>query len=120
MEWGDVLQWFGTDADEATACHSVEPCTLTCYEWDYVNRSASRALTGKLLFEYKDIKPEIVHALLLREYGVAKKWAVIMDKTKDSNVASTPAKSNRPSAQDRCCATSLGGGTKKRRGNGEG
>jgi len=30
------------------------------------------APTGTLLFYYKDIKQEIVHTLLLEEYGVSK------------------------------------------------
>ena len=32
------------------------------------------APTGTLLFNYKDIKQEIVHSLLLEEYGVSKQW----------------------------------------------
>ena len=38
------------------------------------------APTGTLLFYYKDIKQEIVHKLLLEEYGVSKKWVIMMDK----------------------------------------
>ena len=34
------------------------------------------APTGTLLFYYKDIKQEIVHTLLLEEYGVSKKWVI--------------------------------------------
>ena len=34
--------------------------------------------TGTLLFYYKDIKQEIVHKLLLDEYGVSKRWVIIM------------------------------------------
>jgi len=37
------------------------------------------APTGTLLFYYKDIKQDIVHTLLLEEYGVSKKWVIIMD-----------------------------------------
>jgi len=59
------------------------------------------APTGTLLFYYKDIKQEIVHTLLLEEYGVSKKWVMIMDRRQDLNVTSTPAG---PSAQDRYCA----------------
>jgi len=55
----------------------------------------------------------------LEEYGVSKKWEIIMDRMHDSNPASTPAETNGPSAQDRYCARSSGGGAKKRRGNGE-
>jgi len=32
------------------------------------------APTGTLFFYYKDIKQEIVHTLMLEEYGVSKKW----------------------------------------------
>ena len=39
--------------------------------------------TGTLLFYYKDIKQEIVHTLLLEEYGVPKKWVIIMDRRQD-------------------------------------
>ena len=41
-----------------------------------------------LLFFYKDIKHEIVHTLLLEEYGiigVSKRWVIIMDRRQDSN-----------------------------------
>jgi len=72
------------------------------------------APTGTLLFYYKDIKQEIVHALLLEEYGVSKKYVIIMDRRQDSNVTSTPAG---PSAQDRYCARGFGGSAKKRRAN---
>jgi len=41
------------------------------------------APTGTLLFNYKDIKQEIVHTLLLEEYGVSKKWVIIMDRRQD-------------------------------------
>jgi len=43
------------------------------------------APTRALLFHYKDIKKEIMHTLLLEEYGVSKKWVIIMDKKQDSN-----------------------------------
>jgi len=42
-----------------------------------------KAPTGTLLFNYKDIKQEIVHKLLLEEYGVSKKWVIIMDRKQD-------------------------------------
>ena len=42
-----------------------------------------------MLLYYKDIKQEIVHTLLLEEYGVSKKWVVIMDKRQDKTAAST-------------------------------
>jgi len=64
------------------------------------------APTGTLLFCYKDIKQKIVQTLLLEEYGVSKKWVIIKDRKQDSNVASTPAKTSGPSAQDRWCASS--------------
>jgi len=41
------------------------------------------APTGTLLLNYKDIKQEIVHMLLLEEYGVSKKWVIIMDRRQD-------------------------------------
>jgi len=75
------------------------------------------APTGTLLFYYKDIKQEIVHTLLLEEYGVSKKWVVIMDRRQDLNVILTPARKSGPSAQDRYCARGFAGGTKKRRAN---
>jgi len=39
--------------------------------------------TGTLVFYRKDIKKEIVHTLLLEEYGVSKKWVIIMDRGQD-------------------------------------
>jgi len=41
------------------------------------------APTGTLIFYYKDIKQEIVHTLLLEEYGVSKKCVIIMDRRQD-------------------------------------
>ena len=74
--------------------------------------------TRTLLFYNKDIlKQEIVHTLLLKEYGVSEKWVIIMDRRQDLNVTSTPARKSGPSAQDRYCARGLGGGAKKRRAN---
>jgi len=43
---------------------------------------------------------EIVHTLLLEEFGVSKKWVIIMDRRQDSNAASIPAERSGPSAQD--------------------
>ena len=60
-----------------------------------------------------------MHTLLLEEYGVSKKWVIIMDKKQDSNAASIPAETSGPSAQDRYCARSSGGSSKKQRRNGE-
>ena len=77
------------------------------------------APTGTLLFYYKDIKQEIAHTLLLEEYGVSKKWVIIMDKRQDKTAASTQAETSGLSAQDRYCARGSGGGAKKRRGNGD-
>jgi len=37
-----------------------------------------QAPTGTLLFDYKDIKQKFVHTLLLEEYGVSKKWMIII------------------------------------------
>ena len=75
--------------------------------------------TGKLLFYYKDIKQEIVNTLLFEEYGVPKKWVIIMDRRQDSNATSTPAGKSGPSAQDCYCARVVVGGVKKRRGKEE-
>ena len=77
------------------------------------------APTGTLLFYYKDIKQEIVHTLLLEEYGVSKKWVIMKDKKQDSNTASTPSEASGPSAQDRYVARSSGGVSRKRGRNGE-
>jgi len=55
----------------------------------------------------------------VKEYGVSKKWVIIMDRTQDSNATSILAGKSGPSAQDRCCARYLGGGAKKWRGNRE-
>jgi len=49
-----------------------------------------KALTGTLICNYKDIEQEIVHTLLMEEYGVSKTWVIIMDKGQDKNAASTP------------------------------
>jgi len=38
------------------------------------------APTGTLLFNYTDIKQEIVHTLLLEEYVMSKKWVIFMDR----------------------------------------
>ena len=70
-----------------------------------------------MLLYYKDIKQEIVHTLLLEEYGVSKQWVIIMDRRQDLNVTSTPAGESGPSAQDNYCARSFRGGAKKRRVN---
>jgi len=75
--------------------------------------------TGTLLFYYRDNKQEIVHTLLLEEYGVSKKWVIIMDKRQDKTAASTQAETSGSSAQDRYSARGSGGGAKKRRGNGD-
>ena len=58
-----------------------------------------------------------MHTLLLEEYGVSKKWVIIMDRRQDLNVTSAPAGKSVPSAQDRYCARGFGGGAKKRRAN---
>ena len=51
------------------------------------------ALTETLLFNYRDIKQEIVHTLLLEKYGVSKKWVITMDRRQDSNATSTRSRS---------------------------
>jgi len=55
-----------------------------------------------------------VHTLLLKEYGVSKKWVIIMDRRQDLNVTSTPAGKSGPLAQDRYCARGFGGGANNR------
>jgi len=75
------------------------------------------APTGTLLFYCNEIKHEIVHTSLLEEYGVSKKWVVIMDKRQDKTAASTQAETSGSSAQDRYCARGSGGGAKKRHGD---
>jgi len=75
------------------------------------------APTGTFLFYYKDSKQKIVHTLLLEEYGLSKKWVIIMDRRQDLNVTLTPARKSGPSAQDRYSARGFGGGAKKRRAN---
>jgi len=54
-----------------------------------------------LFLYYKDIKQEIVHTFLSEEYGVSKKWVIIMDKRQVSHVTSTSAGKSGPLAQDR-------------------
>ena len=61
---------------------------------DCVNRSAS-------LIRFRSESTEIVHTLLLKEYGVSKKWVIIIDRRQDPNTASTPEDTGGPSAQDR-------------------
>jgi len=56
---------------------------------------------------------------MFEEYGVSKKWVIIMDKRQDKNAASTPAETSKPLAQNRYCARDSRGGAKKRPGNGE-
>jgi len=51
-----------------------------------------------ITFYYKDIKQEIVHTLLLEEYGVSKKWIIIMDKRQDKTAVSTQAETSGSSA----------------------
>ena len=61
-----------------------------------------------------------MQTLLLEEYGVSKKWVIIMDRRQDLDVTSTPVGKSGPSAQDRFCARGslcFGGGAKKRRAN---
>ena len=62
-----------------------------------------KAPTGTLLFYYKDIKQEIVHTLLLEEYGVSKKWVIIMDKRQDKTAASTQVETSGSSAGSLLC-----------------
>jgi len=87
---------------------------MNTFEGDSVfKKTLLEAPTGK----YKDVKQEIVHTILLEEYGVSKKWVIIMDRRQDLNVTSTPAGKSRPSAQDRYGSGGFGGGVKKWRAN---
>ena len=47
------------------------------------NITCWRRPQGLYFFINKDIKQEIVHTLLLEEYGMSKKWAIIMDRKQD-------------------------------------
>jgi len=69
----------------------VSTVTVLPNDLNYVNRHAS----------LQHIKQEIVHTLLLKEYGVSKKWVIIMDKRQDKTAASSPAETSESSAQDR-------------------
>jgi len=84
-----------------------------------VKMTLLEAPTRTLLLYYKDIKQEIVHTLLLEEYGVSKNWVIITDKRQDNTAASNQAETSGSSAQDRYCARGSGGGAKKRRGTGD-
>jgi len=68
------------------------------------NMTLLEAPTGTFLFYYKDIQQEIVHTLLLEEYGVSKKWVIIMKRRQESKatsgIKSDSSKKNGPSAQD--------------------
>jgi len=45
-----------------------------------------------------------VITLLLEEYGVSKKWVIIVEKKQDKHAASTQAETSGSSAQVRYCA----------------
>jgi len=55
---------------------------------------------------------------VLEEYGVPRKWVIIMDKRQDKNAASTPAAEKHLYVRLRIVTTPEGG-AKKRRGNRE-
>ena len=44
-----------------------------------------------------------MHTLLLEDYGISKKWVIIMDRRQDSNAALNPEETSGPSPQDRLC-----------------
>jgi len=91
----------------------VDTPHINTFERDSVFKiTLLEAPTGTLLFYYKDIKQEIVHTLLLEEYGVSKKCVIIMDSRQDWNVTLTSARKSGPWAQDRYCARGFGGGAK--------
>jgi len=86
----------------------------------YSPPSRSRLLRQWKRFSQKKVLArEIVHTLLLEEYGVLKEWVtvIIMDRRQDSNVTSPPTGKSGPLVQDRYCARGLGGGAKKQRAN---
>jgi hypothetical protein len=90
--------------------------TVTLSDSDYVKRSASFQWFLSELTSFR------LSQVTIEEYGVSKKWVMIMDKRQDKNSASTPAETltSGPSAQDRYCARGSWGGVKKRNGNREG
>jgi len=109
----------------------VSTVTVPPSDSDYVNRSAS--LQQFLLIHpcraRRSRSDEGGHqcqavggiwcAEFLEEYGVSKKWVIIMDRRQAKTAASTQAETSGSSAQDRYCARGSGGGAKKRRGNGD-
>ena len=52
------------------------------------NTTLLEAPTGTFLLYYKDIKQEIVHTLLLDEYGASKKCVIIMKRRQESRATS--------------------------------
>jgi len=56
-------------------------------------------------------------SLEIVEYGVLKKWVIIMDKRQEENATSTQAESSGSSVQDDSCVRGPGGSAKKQRGN---
>jgi len=63
------------------------------------------------------MKQEIVHTLLLEEYGTSKKWVIIMDRRQDLTWLRLQQEKSGSSAQDRYYARGFGGRAKKRRAN---
>jgi len=55
----------------------------------------------------------------MEEYGVSKKWVIIIDKRQNTNATSTQAETSGSSAQDRHCARTPEGNAKKGRENGD-
>jgi len=53
------------------------------------------------------------------EYGVLKKWVIIMDKRQDKNATSTQTETSGSASQDHYCVRGPGGSAKKQRGNGD-
>jgi len=63
----------------------------------------------------REVLQEIVHTLLLEEYGVSKKWVIIMNnkrQDRDKIAASAQAETSGSSAQDHYCARGPGEGAK--------
>ena len=74
---------------------------------------------GAVLQKKLDNQDRALRPLLLEEYGVSKKWVIIMDKRQDKTAAWIQAETSGSSAQDRYSARGSGGGAKKRCGNGD-
>jgi len=71
------------------------------------------------LFYYEDMKKEIVQTDTLEEYGMSKKWVIIMDWRRDSGVTSFPAEKKWTFGSESLMCQMFRSRRKKRCGNGE-